>query len=112
MKTERTFISDGDRYSIDFGYCSVRNGWAQVDTGQDAWYFGTWTNPTTRSIITYAEGDVTAETAETDAEYVSALEHIRDWNEEHGHGFKGIDPGLGEELRTACIARGIGHLLH
>ena len=45
MKITREF-GPGDRYVYDFGLCSYENGWAQVDTAQDASYFGTWANPT------------------------------------------------------------------
>ena len=40
MKITREFCP-GDRYTYDFGHCSYENGWAQVDTAQDASYFGT-----------------------------------------------------------------------
>lgn len=41
MKTIRTF-APGERYDFDFGECSYANGWAQIDTRQDASYYGTW----------------------------------------------------------------------
>lgn len=34
-----------DRYVYDFGKCSYAKGWAQVDTRQDASYYGTWDEP-------------------------------------------------------------------
>ncbi len=40
MKITREF-APADRYTYDFGLCSYENGWAQVDTAQDASYFGT-----------------------------------------------------------------------
>ena len=45
MKITREFCP-GDRYVYDFGLCTYEKGWAQVDTAQDASYFGTWANPT------------------------------------------------------------------
>ena len=42
--TTREFAS-ADRYRYDFGLCSYENGFSQVDTRQDAWYYGTWANP-------------------------------------------------------------------
>ena len=48
MKIAREFCP-GDRYTYDFGLCSFEKGWAQVDTAQDASYFGTWTRVQTQS---------------------------------------------------------------
>jgi len=43
------------RYFFDGGECAT---WTQYDTSQDAWYFGVWVDVETRTILTYAEGDV------------------------------------------------------
>ena len=45
MKRETDFMENIERYHFDFGECSACNGYAQVDTSQDAPYFGIWTNP-------------------------------------------------------------------
>jgi len=37
------------------------DGWEPMDTDQDAWYFGVWTNDARRYIYTYAEGDISLE---------------------------------------------------
>ena len=63
-KIERNF-HPSDRYVFDFGACSIERGWAQLDTGQDASYFGTWLNPTKRQTFNYCEGDVTLVTVDT-----------------------------------------------
>ena len=42
MKTIRDFKPLSDRYSFDVGACSYANGFAQIDTRQDAAHFGTW----------------------------------------------------------------------
>ena len=112
METHREFLPDADRYIFDLGDCSIAKGWAQVDTDQDAWYYGTWANPTARKVCTFAEGDVTVETAETDAEFVEMLRAIKTWNDEQGHGFKGIDPGLSAEAIEKWKSIGLGDLLH
>lgn len=62
MNIKRGFTNDGNRYEFDFNYCSLSKGWAQVDTGQDASYFGDWAHPTKLQIISFAEGDVTITT--------------------------------------------------
>ena len=96
MKTERNFLP-GDRYAYDFKHCTTAKGFAQVDTSQDASYFGTWANPFTLQIVSYCEGDVTIQTADNEAEFLQEILNIRIWNEENGHKFLGIDPGFNEE---------------
>lgn len=112
MKTTRAFL-DGDRYHFDWVTCSSSKGFAQVDTYQDASYFGTWANPTTRTIICFCEGDLTVQEAETDAEFCEALRAIKTWNTEHGGdgGFKGIDTMCRPEITEAFVALGLQDLL-
>ena len=57
MKEQTAFDPMTDRYSFDFKLCTPKNGWAQVDTSQDASYFGTWANPFERKTVSYCEGD-------------------------------------------------------
>ena len=86
------------RYFFDMGICRVANGWAQIDTYQDAAYFGTWTNPTTFEFFTYAEGDVIYKKCESKEEYIKEVrEHVgffTDGGEERCL----IDPGCGKIL--------------
>lgn len=70
---EHSFNPETDRYEFDFNKCSYSNGWFQVDTYQDAGYFGIWTNPTTREIVTYAEGDITRVVCDDDNSYAIEL---------------------------------------
>jgi len=111
MQTVKTFMN-ADRYLYDFKLCTIARGFAQVDTDQDAWYFGTWANPERRLIVTYCEGDVTKRTAETDAEFSAEIRGIKQWNEDQGHRFKGIDPGFNEALKARFVTVGLGDLLH
>ncbi len=111
MKTEENFI-EADRYLFDFYYCSTGNGYAQIDTSQDASYYGIWTNPFRRTIFSYCEGDTCLKTAENDEEYVKELLSIKDWNLENGYAFKGIDPGFNIRLREKFISLGLLELLH
>ena len=48
----------GSRYAFDFKYCKLEDGWIQLDTKQDASYFGNWVNLSTREIWSFTEGDV------------------------------------------------------
>lgn len=67
-----------ERYIVDFAEQFKAEGWMQFDTDQDAHYFGFWVNPTTRTTLTYCEGDwsvVDCPTVETyNAEIESAAE--------------------------------------
>ena len=101
-----------DRYHYDFGRCSLCNGWAQVDTGQDASYFGTWANPTERKIFAYVEGDTIETTCDTDEEYAAELRELKAWNESHGWQFLGIYPGSDAELRAHFDRLELSDLLH
>ena len=91
MKIIHTF-EPGDRYRYDFNLRSCARGWAQVDTGQDASWFGTWASPSERTILNFAEGDVTRTVCDTDEEFATALREIDRWNREHGYGPARIGP--------------------
>lgn len=110
--TRDTVFYPADRYRFDFGPCSYLNGWAQVDTRRDAPYHGTWTNPTTREILSYVEGDVTRTRCDTDDEYIRAIRELVVWNEARDD-WLGIDPGLGDgAIEARFRALGLADLLH
>jgi len=111
MKTIREF-RPADRYVYDFGVCSTKHGFAQVDTSQDASYYGTWANPEKLMIVCYCEGDVTIQTAQNIEEFVAELRNIEAWNHENGHIFKGIDPGSNEEIAAKFRDIGLDRLLY
>ncbi len=89
----------------------LRPGWAQVDTAQDASWFGTWASPSERTILNFAEGDVTRTICETDEEFAAALGEINRWNREHGYGSVRIDSGFDPALKGAFKAVGLGDML-
>lgn len=111
MKTLREFES-ADRYVYDFGICSTKNGFAQLDTGQDAHYFGVWANPFKRVIFTYCEGDCITQIADNDEEFCDEIVRIKQWNHSNGHGWKGIDPGFNVELKARLEEMGLAKYLH
>jgi len=111
MKTEK-FFYDADRYQFDFNICSYKKGFFQLDTGQDAAYFGQWVNPAALKIVCYCEGDVSIITTESIHEFIEEIEKIKIWNEEQGHKFYGIDPGLNEENEKKMKSIGLGEHLH
>ena len=112
MKTTRDFRPLSDRYSFDFGPCSSANGFAQIDTKQDASYFGYWGSPGARTIVNFAEGDLTTTVCETDAEFADKLRELAKWNDEAGYGPMKIDPGRDDGLRRAFQTLGLADLLH
>lgn len=114
MKKTHEFCP-ADRYVYDFGLCASTNGFAQIDTSQDASYFGTWADPERLIIFNYCEGDCYMTECDTPEEFAAEVEGIKRWNEENGHRFIGIDPGLGEHGKKNTEAWrkvGLGHLLH
>ncbi len=110
-KIERSFCP-ADRYKYDFGRCSSANGWAQIDTRQDASYFGSWINPTERKTLSYCEGDVTECSFDTDAELVEEIERIDAWHKEDDERGVKIDPGFNVELKQALVAAGLEKYIH
>ena len=55
MKITRDFRPLTDRYAFDTGPCSYANGFAQIDTRQDASYYGTWCSPVARTIVSFCD---------------------------------------------------------
>ena len=112
MKITRDFNSMTDRYAFDTGQCSTRNGFAQVDTSQDASYYGTWANPFKLIIVNYLEGDIIIKEAGTQKEFTEEIFKIKKWNEESDYYFRGIDPGFNKELKAKFQLLGLQELLH
>lgn len=100
-----------DRYKYDFRDCTYANGWAQIDTKQDASYYGTWANPERREIFSYCEGDTTLTRCSTDDEYRQALQELIDWNKSSGY-WIGIDCATRPEMRARFESLGFGSELH
>jgi hypothetical protein len=111
MKITRSFIST-DRYVFDFGECTTGKGFAQIDTSQDAWYFGTWANPFSKKIVSYCEGDVTVQFCESPQEFSAEIRKIKTWNEKNGWRFIGIDPGYNIDLQKEFVALGLLSFMH
>lgn len=110
MQTIRDF-KPGDRYAYDFSMCHYKKGWAQIDTSQDASYFGSWANPETLTILTYCEGDVTLQKADNEQEFVETIRQAQAWNDANGHTFK-IDGMCSSSIIERFQAMGLGDLLH
>ncbi len=97
-----------DRYVFDGGMCA---GWSQLDTDQDASYYGQWANPVTLEYFCYCEGDTTYKRAESPAEFAAWIREVRDWSVERGYGFA-IDPMLRPDQIAGWEALGLSDLTH
>lgn len=109
-RTERHF-PNADSYVLDFGACSTTRGYAQIDTGSDAAWYGNWASPAERKVVTYAEGDIIIVQAFNDEEFVAEIRRIADFHRGADE-FKGIDCGLNDQVEQAFRSMGLGDLLH
>lgn len=100
-----------ERYKYDAGMCSVSKGWAQIDSSQDASYYGQWANPLTLEYFCYCEGDTTHKKADSPEEFREFMLELAKWGEERGYGFK-IDGMRVSEIIEAFKNLGLGEYLH
>lgn len=84
MTTKRSFLSI-DRYYFDFKQCKYSDGWAQLDTDQDAWYFGNWVNLRTLQFVSYAEGDIIEKQCSNLEEFKKELKETFKWYRKNGY---------------------------
>ena len=97
-----------NRHTFDFG---LDRGWAQLDTEQDAPYYGGWTNPTERAILTYVEGDIEYRSFPNEEEYAAALREWVDWAK-GARCFSGIDGMCRPKLIDHLKRLGFADALH
>ena len=112
MKITRDFRPLATPLQFRHRPCSYASGFAQVDTLQDAPYFGTWCSPTKLMIVTFTEGDLTTTVCDTDAEFIEQIHELAKWNSEAGYGPMKIDAIADNELRQAFEKLGLADLLH
>lgn len=112
IRTQRSFNGGAERYYYDLGPCSARNGFAQIDSRQDAPWYGTWCSPSERKVVSFVEGDVAETVCDTDEEFVQYLREMADWFNGSGNGPMKIDAGLTEAFADKFRALGVGDLLH
>lgn len=108
MNSLTSFNPVTDRYHFDFGECSYERGFCQVDTEQDASYYGNWVNLTERKFVSYAEGDITRLEFENDDEMAS---YLRTFSENQNLGFLHVDPGFSDANEKKMLALGLYGLL-
>lgn len=101
----REHSSTGSRYEIDALLCPA--GWAQLDSPDDASWYGTWAHPKHRSIVSYCEGDIARSHADTAEEFTAEVRRINRFHQHEG-GIR-IDPCSGD--RQLWEALGLADLL-
>ena len=112
MKRFDTFVESGDRYMFDFSLCKSANGWAQIDTDQDASYYGNWLNPFKLEVMSYAEGDVARFVFDTPQELVEYMAEMDQWNQKYGYKPIKLDPGFNPELKDKLAEVGLADYIH
>lgn len=100
-----------DRYLYDFKTCTAAKGWAQLDTRQDASYYGNWINPIKLELFSYCEGDTTLTKCDDEADFVKTVRECVAWHKDHDY-FIGIDGMCNAAIIETFTRLGFGDLLH
>jgi hypothetical protein len=111
MKVTKGSDVMGDRYRYDFRLCRAADGWAQLDTRQDASYYGNWINPVSFKLFSYVEGDTTLTECDNETEFVEATRTCCEWHKERGY-FIGIDAMEMGGAKDAFVRMGLAEYLH
>jgi hypothetical protein len=111
MQKFKNHTQNGDRYTYDFRKCTSDKGWAQLDTKQDASYYGNWVNPLTFELMSYCEGDICHTKCANADEFKVELAETVAWQRERNY-FKGIDGMCRPEIIAALTALGFAGDLH
>jgi len=105
MRVERNHIS-GDRYQFDFILCTSKLGWVQIDTSQDASYFGNWFNPVSRTFVSFTEGDLTMTACENDMQLIAELLRIMQFYDTDEQPVM-LDPGFNLDVIRLLVQLGL-----
>jgi hypothetical protein len=105
------FVLDGSRYQLD---TALPKDFAQLDTSEDASYYGNWASAKRLVLVSYCEGDCTTTKCETIEEFKQQIESFQAFSNSGGRKFKGIDPGWSptEDLIKSWRDCGLAHLLY
>ena len=102
---------DGNRYDYD---SALPRDFAQLDTSEDASWYGNWASAKRLKLFSYCEGDTTLTVCETVEEFRQQLEEFQAFCARIGYEFRGIDPGWvhTEEILQPWRDAGLSHLIH
>jgi len=117
MNTATSFHPTRDRYAYDTEKCCFSDGWSQIDSQQDAWYYGQWANPAQLKYVSFTEGDVTERSFDQPSEFVEFIQSLAQWHRDRDDSRFGIDPGFPglpqtEASRDRWTELGLSALLH
>jgi hypothetical protein len=107
----RGFEPHQTRYFFD----SKLKGFAQLDTAEDASYYGNWANASTLELFSFAEGDTCHTKCETVEDFRAEMLSFVEFCERQGNDyFRGIDPGPYHtpEVLKPWKDAGLIHLIH
>ena len=107
----RGFECMSERYKYDFRLCTSEKGWAQLDTKQDAPYFGNWINPITLTLMSYCEGDTALTECEDEPDFIATVRECVGWHKEREY-FIGIDGMCNAPIIEAFTRMGLAEFLH
>lgn len=110
MNKTELFDGEMNRYAFDFCHCRLNDGWAQLDTDQDASYFGNWAHPERLHIVSFVEGDITVTKCEDSDEFRTEIERIAAFHVDTMDGRFAIDPA--NNSRADWKALGLAGYLH
>ena len=100
-----------DRYKYDFRLLKAVDGWAQLDSRQDASYYGQWVNPLTLKLFSYCEGDTTLTECTDEPDFIATVRECIRWNQEAGY-WIGIDGMCSTPIIEAFTRLGLAEFLH
>ena len=86
--------------------------YAQLDTSEDASWYGNWASAQRLAFISYAEGDCCITTCDSEEEFVSEFTRFKEFCDRVGYDFKGIDPGLDPDHKAEWERVGLGSFLY
>lgn len=86
--------------------------YAQLDTSEDASWYGNWASAQRLTFISYAEGDCVVTKCETVEEFKEEFKSFLSFCDRVGYRFLGIDPGLNEPSKDSWLQIGLNEFLH
>ena len=87
---------------------------AQLDTSEDASYYGNWASAQRLILFSYCEGDCTTTKCETVEEFRQQIADFAAFCDRLGYRFYGIDPGWvhSDDVMRPWRDAGLAHLIH
>ena len=86
--------------------------YAQLDTSEDASWYGNWASAQRLTFVSYAEGDCVVTKCETVEEFKEEFKRFREFCDRIGYEFLGIDPGWNEPSKDSWLQIGLNEFLH